>query len=175
VTLSTKYGLKYINGSGAGAGLARGTFACPSEARAFGSGSNQFQYTHYNVNLRLTGYKANVTWKSHKLSALTQPTAALFATDTGRLNMPCVDYLQYLWFRHGSGDPRPDTSSVPVSNSRGLTNSVYMDGHVNSKKYDELVATNYDSNGRRLAAWVSGCNVGDLSAGFINGNGVVIP
>lgn len=174
-TLSVKYGLNYKNGTGVNTGLASGTFACPSEGRGFGSGTDQFQYAHYNTNLRLTGYKANVTWKSHKLSALTQPTIALFAMDTGRLNMPCLDYLQYAWFRHGSGERRPSISIVPTNSSLGVANSVYMDGHVNTKKYDDLIAGNYDANGRRLAAWISGCSVGDLSAGFMKDNGVVIP
>lgn len=164
--MTAKYGLTYTFN------ITKGSFVCPSESIPFGAAaSGFFAYTHYAVNHNLSGYKGGTTFM-RKTSCLTQPTAALLITDSDRASMFGLDFLLYIRYRHGNGDFRaPFSGSAPALSAQGVTNAVYMDGHVGSKKYQPM-RQSYDSTGK-ISTGTD--NQGDLFAGFNRNSGILVP
>lgn len=116
----------------------KGSFVCPGEPVPFGSYTdNEFFFTHYAVNMLLTGAYSGHHY-ALRLSALTQPSIALFAIDNIARNRYYVQNLLSPAFRHHTSDNRLNgDTSVPVSiRNSGIANAVYMDGHVEGKTYD---------------------------------------
>jgi prepilin-type N-terminal cleavage/methylation domain-containing protein/prepilin-type processing-associated H-X9-DG protein len=120
---------------------AKGSFACPGEAKGFAlwSSSEGFTCTHYGINGWLSGVEASPNDSKHHyrtISALTQPTSVIFAADsslTNSYNMSRIDCFSY---RHGGkGDLRYNLVGVAPSTNSGRANAVYMDGHADSKNY----------------------------------------
>ena len=127
------YGVSYF-----GRDYTKGTFACPGEPIAFGLNSaGKFEFTHYCFNAWLLGYQNASGWAytPHKLSAVSKPTKAIFAADNERTSEANLDYLTRIAFRHGGTNLLNDSSSYGT----GRSNVVYVDGHVDDKKADELI------------------------------------
>jgi prepilin-type N-terminal cleavage/methylation domain-containing protein/prepilin-type processing-associated H-X9-DG protein len=122
----------------------KGSLMCPGEKIPFGSDSSKnYAYTHYATNSVLTGVN---TWGAtmpkyyrRRISCLTKPTEAIFASDNIRKNNPHVNYPSFPAYRHGGSDPRHNpTTSEGTAFLKGRSNFVYMDGHVGSKLFREL-------------------------------------
>lgn len=116
----------------------QGTFVCPGETVEFGkSADGLFEFTHYCFNFYVTGYNDSTGWvqPAHKLSAIVKPTAAIFAGDNERTTFPTLDALTRLAFRHGGTNPLNSGSTYGT----GKANVVYMDGHVEGKKINDLL------------------------------------
>jgi len=134
----------FSNGFGVsffGASVTRGTFVCPSEPRAFGAWSAPgcFTFTHFGINGWLSGANNDPVDSGHhprRLSALTQPTLALFAADSCELTVYNMKVPQYFSYRHGGrGDYRYTSGGNPPLDKSGNANAVYMDGHAEGKTY----------------------------------------
>lgn len=138
------------------------TFVCPSEARGFSDFTSAsatpnggFKYsTHYGVNAFLCGIK-EYTSKPHAhyrtMSAIDNPSSAMYASDFGRRDNHSSDYISNGRFtdRH-SADYR--------------LNMVMLDGHVEQHTVQEMMdcpAEDYNKN-------VKGVNATDhfLARGF---------
>jgi len=132
---SDGFGVSYF-----GATVTRGTFVCPSETKPFANSSaNGFTQTHYGINGWLSGANNDPVDSGHhprKLSALTQPTLALFAADSCELSIYNMKVIQYFSYRHGGrGDYRYTSGGAPPLDRSGNANAVYMDGHAEGKPY----------------------------------------
>jgi prepilin-type N-terminal cleavage/methylation domain-containing protein/prepilin-type processing-associated H-X9-DG protein len=143
--LHTKYGVEFY---GISAANTRGTFACPGEGRKFGdTATKNFRYTHYNLNGQLTGYAGgggapNYYGKQRKTSELKKPSTVILAGDTKIYQSYYMGYAGHMGFRHGGGGRDLLTTSIMLSTAlatQGKANMAYVDGHVDSKTYRELL------------------------------------
>jgi prepilin-type processing-associated H-X9-DG protein len=134
----------------------KGTLVCPGEKVPFGSDdSKNYAYTHYGTNSVLTGVAGwGATMDKYyrrKISALTSPTIAIFATDAIRMNQPHVNYPNFAAYRHGGSDPRHNpTDSTGTAGLKGRTNIIYMDGHVEAKQYYEMSNATFGYGFKRI-------------------------
>ena len=154
----------------------KGTFACPSEQVPFGPASDkQYAYLHVAVNNFLTAARPNqgtfTDWRtgasvSHqymyrKTSSITQASQALLCGDNKVIDGWSAYNVYFFAFRHGGEDARPALPSAslipPLSPSKGKTNLVYMDGHVGSKKFEQLYRQDKSSDNN--AAMMVGINL----------------
>ncbi len=162
--------------------LTKGTFACPGEPVSFGLVSDkQYGYLHVAVNIFLTADQPNHgtfndsrtgtpvvhKYMYRKTSALTQASRALLCGDNKVIDNWSASTVYYFAFRHGGEDPRAALSGSgiypPPSPSPGKTNLCYMDGHVESKKYEMLFRQNKSPEDN--AAMMEGIN---LDCGSVN-------
>lgn len=98
-----------------------GNFVCPGEPVGFGSYKEphfKFSYTHYGINVLLTGVYASegntdVTNRWRRLACLTSPSEALLAADHSTKNTYAMNWTSYVSYRH-----------------LGKANFLMMDGHV---------------------------------------------
>ena len=110
-------------------------FVCPGESIPFGQHSDgKFQYTHYTVNLYLTG-QSNTRDKLYnywrKTGALTVPSEALFCGDNLMLNQYGAWSTNDMAYRHGMQDRKPMTYPHGTTvTSKGKCNMLFMDAHV---------------------------------------------
>ena len=134
----------------------KGTLVCPGEKVTFGSDSNtNYAHTHYAVNSLLTGVRTwggtNERYYRRKISALTKPTEAIFATDNIRKNSMHVNYPNFASFRHGGSDLRHNPNNTDgTAGLKGRTNIVYMDGHVGAKQYFEMPHLIFEDGYKRV-------------------------
>ena len=120
-----------------------GTFVCPGEAVRFSTdstGNSGYYYTHYAVNLLLTG-----NWNTYrrKMSSVTNATEAIFAGD----NLHTASYgftsIIYFAYRHPKETrTRATITAARPTNSDG--NFVYLDGHVSANSYAKLLTVTLD-------------------------------
>ena len=136
--LTSGYGTELVNLTGKTAG----TFACPSEPAKFGSVPDTFGYTHYGINIFLSGVsnkQGDVTEVHRRVTSVRSASQAWLIADS--LTMETYMLCQVHWpaFRHGNPDPRPRdrTHISPVSNN-GKCNFLFMDGHVSGATYPEF-------------------------------------
>jgi prepilin-type N-terminal cleavage/methylation domain-containing protein/prepilin-type processing-associated H-X9-DG protein len=132
----------------------KGTLVCPGEKVTFGSDDNKnYAYTHYATNSVLTGLAGwGATMDKYyrrKISVLTSPAIAIFAADSIRMNQPHVNYPDYAAYRHGGTDSRHNPGAG-VPGSKGRTNIIYMDGHVEAKQYYEMSNATFGYGFKRI-------------------------
>jgi len=142
----TDGGKKFSEGYGLGflgnAKLSGNSMACPSEPNPFTGGALNYGYTHYLGNAFLMGVYSNATRLAHKLAAVKQPSAAIFAGDS-KLNTSYSQSTNYQYaYRHGIYDDRIDTSVNPAV-TRGSVNLVFIDGHVSPATYPAVLKMPY--------------------------------
>lgn len=131
-----------------GPNVTKGSFVCPSAQSAFGENvdSGFFSYTHYAINVWLSGHSNARTQYAEfqrRLNALTNPSRAMFAGDSIR----CYSYRFVTpsdpSFRHGTKDPRPLATGNPPPADGGYTKGkaqfVFMDGHAEGSFYRDFV------------------------------------
>lgn len=133
------YGVKYNGNSNSKSP----SFVCRREKITFGpTASNQFNNTHYGINAWLSGsYDFTKTYmkKYRKLRDVFAPTAALLIMDSDYISSFAISHIDYLAYRHGSGDHRPVSSTMPSgANSTGKANMLFVDGHVAGRSYREF-------------------------------------
>ncbi len=127
VILSDIYKLKKIWN------VTEGLFVCPKEERPFGAyAQGKFQYTHYIINIRISGipaYSDSISYginrnEWHKTSGISKPAIAKLIFDSNRINTYAASNTNAseIAFRHGEG------------NNYGSTNMLLMDGHVGAAK-----------------------------------------
>ncbi len=120
-------------------------FECPSEPVDFGTYStNRFQYTHYTINVSLTGLSNTRTgWDQfyRKLNCLIEPSKALIFADNRNLSGCMTGIPDKLGFRHGVRDPRAYTGSTlePAVVTKGKCNMVFMDNHAEAADYRTII------------------------------------
>ena len=137
--------------SGSGYGLtyygyiAKGSFACPSEAIPFHQ-STGFRYTHYVVNPWLAGYISLADYNFfRKTTSLNQATKAVYCYDSGVQNQLVAASLLYARYRHGASETRPyGSTSSPVANGRCQV--AYMDGHAGARTASEFLKDGMTTN-----------------------------
>ena len=122
-------------------------FECPSEPGDFGDyASNKFAYTHYSINSLLVGAsntRVAVDTFTRKTSCLTEPSLALIFSDNRSLSSagmyPSADTLG---FRHVIPDGRPYTGNTisTAAVTKGKSNMIFMDNHVDSVDYWTFMA-----------------------------------
>ena len=132
-------------------------FDCPAEPVDFGDyANNQFAYTHYSMNVFMTGSGNARNWINafnRKVSCLTEPSKALVFTDNRNLSR--ADMYPYpagvigadnLGFRHGAVDPRPYAGNtiMTASVTRGKCNMVFMDNHAEAVDYKTFMTWKAD-------------------------------
>lgn len=153
-TCSAPYGVKHTSY----AGRYRGNFFCPSEPTICGW-NTPCRGTHYGMSPIGGNYNRAVGTKGgrhHKLSAVTKPSIAVFAGDY------MLAYPGFFWYtsngpayRHGGGK---DTIAGALGSAtlaaystdrslrtleytiKGAANIAYIDGHVEAKSYNQLMA-----------------------------------
>ncbi len=135
-------GIKFADGYGLGyfgLFIPKGNMFCPSEPMGFGAyAQGYYQYTHYAVNAYLLG-KQGTTFKAHKLSSVVKPAQAIFAADSKVISNYYADYCNtYFAYRHEVADPRA-SYAVSAIGTIGKANLVFIDGHVEDKKYSDMV------------------------------------
>ncbi|MBQ6473123.1 MAG: DUF1559 domain-containing protein [Victivallales bacterium] len=143
-----------------------GTFCCPAEPRASklyysDDGTHTyFRFVHYIMNTGVSGAKDlynNASYKryfgySHKLSNITQPSVAMYASDLANRKQLSINWTEYISGRHDGGwtDFNSYKDSYP-----GKNNSVFIDGHADSRKYaqregEAAAAVSYGSLGYKF-------------------------
>ncbi len=146
---TSNYGVKFTRDGY----VLSGTLCCPAEPLPvkliIPSGDDHYTYTHYATNGYNTGlWSAGWQWGyiGNKLSGVSKPSVALFSADSNTHASACLERTVYnISFRHGSGDPRPNTKadsnmSMPTTAFKGKTNVLFIDGHVTSMGINELLA-----------------------------------
>jgi prepilin-type N-terminal cleavage/methylation domain-containing protein/prepilin-type processing-associated H-X9-DG protein len=134
-----QYGVKYYGNK-----KTKGSFVCPGEAIPFGSASKGFyECTHFALNNYLcansrgSGIPVERT-KWYKRSNLKQPSIMINASDQVGKSSYAYEIINYIRFRHGSGDPRTSYWGViPPAGSRG--NVLYVDGHVKGGTFSQIL------------------------------------
>ena len=129
-----------------------GTLVCPSETVPFSDKAESgFRFSHYGANACALGYSgffsSGSKYYSRKISAIVQPTIAIFAGDNVRRTDPLINWAQFFAYRHGSPDSRTSMAAVAGTDipfGKGRANSVYFDGHAAPRTYLEQKAENYD-------------------------------
>ncbi len=125
---------------GTSSGKTSGTFACPAEKRPFGwtGALKTFKYTHYVMNARLSGNAFN-TWQKayggnvmHKLQNIKRPSEGILLGDSNEYENFVTVWVNFFSYRHGIGDSTRLNNASPPASFPGMTNALYMDGHVNS-------------------------------------------
>jgi len=119
------------------------SFTCPSEPVALGNAVNGlFGFTHYLVNTGLCGVYNSVNvneQKIRKLSLVQKPSIAIYGADSSERTIYGTIFIQAFSYRHGMKDQRINpTSSDPLPISKGTTNIIYLDGHVEPKVVGSL-------------------------------------
>ena len=126
-----------------GKAITKGSLVCPSETAPFTSCGLTNAWTpggpHYAQN-SATGVKGQATaaYLRRQLSCVLRPSEALLSTD-GKFQ-GVIDGTNRPSFRHGGGDARL-TLPASIPSSKGITNVLYVDGHVNAKFYRDLPLT----------------------------------
>ena len=122
---------------------ASGDFACPSEPVGFGPRTmGKFQYTHFAINVCLTGIKNTrdaFNAYQRKLSALTNPSQAMLIMDSKRQADYYVSSADGVAYRHGAIDPRPYSDSGSALITKGKSNMLFMDVHVDAVNYRTFI------------------------------------
>jgi prepilin-type N-terminal cleavage/methylation domain-containing protein len=125
------YGLKYDFTT------PTGSFICPQESAGVGSAADQYKYSHYGINSRLSGNKSLPTGRKawRKTSHLTKPSLAVFVTDTARKTTYETGWNteEYISYRHGAGGGQSLTT--------GSTNVLYAGGNVTTRQFREMRTT----------------------------------
>jgi len=148
-----------------------GTFDCPSEPTVFGweSGKTLFRHAKYIMGpigpkaVSPTGAYYPSTNYIRKTNCMISPARVIFAGDS----LPAYGFnelqtvkISYFAYRHGAKDLRSGaTQKELVPEVSGKTNLVYMDGHADSVKSQELSAGFTDNTAKlsyRLTSDVPG-------------------
>ena len=115
-----------------------GTFVCPSETTPWGSYSNkEFAYSHYIRNYKTGVYKEKT--KTDRLpvkrKAIARPSKFRVTFDSGRLQSPVADYLEFAFggSRHKRGKLNKHDTYIKEYKG-GVSNMGCLDGHVESVK-----------------------------------------
>ena len=157
---SESQGLAYY-----GNGRTEGTFRCPSEQLPFGSGTDKFYFTHYAINGALSG---GSTFR-RRLSSVLSASRVIFAGDNLHPDSYSFENnIRFAAVRHNKETRKYSAGNImsdPPKNSS--CHFVYLDGHVASKKYGELLATppneEYDS------AVAAGYSIGSDNFALVSG------
>ena len=115
------------------------TFTCPVEGSFIGSGES-YSYTHFGHSSVGLGYRSDQDGKNAKTNpycrrneaTLLQPDLVVTFMDTGRKKGgACVDWLDYVAYRHGGDLTQTANSEGTIVFYAGgtATNTVFYDGH----------------------------------------------
>ena len=128
-----------------------GTFWCPNSNAPFGSeASSRYQYTSYSINCAISAGRADANGKYCQISApaIHTPSVACLIADAIKWGgTPVVQNSYNLAYRHNgadmksTGEMRTGISSdndVSPSYSTGKVQIVYVDGHAEPKKFNEI-------------------------------------
>ena len=120
----------------------KGTYVCPSESLPFSESSSKgFTNTHYTINAKLSGASSTDPFL-RKISSVSAPSKAIFCGDNATQNSLAAMATQYFGYRHGAKDVRylsaPNQDYIGV----GITNLVYLDGHADFSRFQNLSITN---------------------------------
>ena len=130
-----------------GPNITKGSFVCPGAQKPFSENTEKgFSYTHYSINIWLSGQgntRTSFDTFQRRLNALTKPSRAIFAGDTLRAQAYRLVTPYDPSFRHGSKDPRPVVpDSGPALNAaytKGKAQFTFMDGHAEGVFYKDFV------------------------------------
>ena len=162
------YGVKFY-----GKNVTKGTFVCPAETRPFNTSAADETVgfknaNHYGINMYL--HLSRNYGYFLKLAALRRPSLVLSMADNGRWDTMGFNYLQFIGFRHGSGDHRKSSEmSANVWPNKGARSDVlYGDGHVTSVSFSFLITQPADPamNIFNNTGALTGRTVNALGAGF---------
>lgn len=119
------------------------SFACPAETiRIVNTG---YAYTHYSINVFLSGCRLWGTYACYwrKQVHSFAPSQTIFVGDVFMYGT-LLYYVEYFGYRHGNGGEKrkfsqanTDANINPASS--GSSNILFLDGHVNSMGYSELI------------------------------------
>ena len=128
------YGLSFFGNT-----RTEGSFACPAELRPFttvnanANDGKGFVYTHYGVNFHLTSSSF-----FRKLSSVTSASDAIFSGDNLLTASYALSNLKTFSYRHPQEiRTYAERGNPPQGNS--TANVVYVDGHVKSHPYKNLL------------------------------------
>ena len=147
------------------------TYHCPSESVPFGEGTGNAAYTHYAINMLLSGgddnSRVNYISYFHKVSAVQNASEVKMFFDKVNMKATAVETLDPIGFRHGAGDPRPRRTRgedlLSASLARGISNVGYIDGHVGTLTVAQFMALDTT---RVLASPFDGDHSKRLCTGF---------
>ena len=118
------------------------TYCCPSAPRPLGYyADGNFQYTHYNYNVHLSGDLAAAStdtyWRNmvRQMTCLTEPGNAMIIADSNILAGGYSLWCNWFAYRHCGGmdlrEPQKSTSDLaPSGMGNNKSNFLMMDGHV---------------------------------------------
>ena len=126
------------------------TYCCPSAPRPLGYYSNgNFQYTHYNYNIHLSGdisiANTDTYWrnKARQMQCLTEPSNAMVIADSNVLASGYSLWSNWFAYRHCGGmdlrEPQNSGSNLgTASMGSHKSNFLMMDGHATSMDYQQF-------------------------------------
>ncbi|MCM8788755.1 MAG: DUF1559 domain-containing protein [Candidatus Omnitrophica bacterium] len=151
VELLGKWGIYSITDYGLYIGNRKSNYAYYKKSLLFCPGENRsFTYADYAINLWLVGrhqstapYPVDPFYPTRKIQRVTNPAIAVWVIDNGRSSDCTINYTypeghplgSYIAFRHGGrANKTYGTGTVSV----GMTNVLYVDGHVETRTPEAL-------------------------------------
>ena len=122
---------------------AASSFSCPEEPTLFGKHANSlFEYTHYLANQYLAGNatETSAVYRLKKHSAVKNASVALYLGDSKCRNTSLTTSMQKFAFRHKTPDWRTYNSPEEATLTKGSSNFLFLDGHVQEMSASALVA-----------------------------------
>ncbi len=129
------YGVEYY-GNGVISTTKQGNFQCPAEILDF----SQFMYSNYALNYYAQKQGGGFNG-GRKLSTVSSTSTAIFAADNSRLDNYYFSWTSYISYRHGRYFQPYITANQYVAPPSwpGTANFLYLDGHVDNRKYASLI------------------------------------
>ena len=138
------YGCEYISNVKSG-----GTFWCPSSPTPMGwAGEGNLACTSYGINCAISAGRADTNGNRCQISepSIYEPSSAFLVTDTIRNVGPAIQNTYNPNYRHGGVDIRADGSARVAGDDSNMStatpgrcNIAYVDGHVEPRKFYELM------------------------------------
>ena len=138
------YGCEYISNV-----KSAGTFWCPSSPNPMGwAGEGNFGCTSYSINCAISAGRADTNGKYCQISepSIYEPSSAFLVTDTIRSQGTTILNTFNPNYRHGGSDMRSDGTARVAGDDNNIStatpgrcNIAYVDGHVEPRKFYELM------------------------------------
>ena len=121
-----------------------GTFYCPADPVMQGhTDEKKFMYTHYGINVYLSGQNGTRADKYsfiRKNTAVTMPSKAFIFMDSKMINTHSLYGISHPAYRHGQADNRPVTtgSLLNAGITKGKAQFCFMDGHAEGIAFSKI-------------------------------------
>ncbi len=123
-------------------------FTCPAETlKPFGTSPIAFQYGHFAQNVLLTGSNDGASGTNRfyrRRACVRKPSIAVHFVDNNRTAAYDSDGIWWVAYRHGGRIPILNNMTAS-QNSTGPGNIGFLDGHVESKTYQQMRPVSFNT------------------------------